>query len=409
MGAIFAAAALNAQSDGALDASIGAVVGFAGGQTFLHLAGVTRLILDSNPLAFLRGIMRSLLAGILLAAILFISFPAFSRGYLIAWSLAVGLLLVCRPVLRALAPGKLVKALMILGPLHKTENLYRELAGGKQVVRDDEIPDDLRLNMGEECVSRIVIADPRLSADHDLAALIDSRMHGLKVEQGVESCETMRGKIWIEGLQPEWWIYSNGFIPSRACRAIKQVADLAGAVVLLLFIWPLLLLAAAAIKLTSKGPVFYRQERVGLLDRKFMAIKFRSMRVDAEAASGPQWAAVNDNRITPVGHILRRFRIDELPQLFNVLKREMSLIGPRPERRVFVDMLKRHIPYYDVRHSVRPGITGWAQVNYPYGASVSDAYEKLQYDLYYTKHMSLALDALIIFKTLKVVLAGDGR
>jgi lipopolysaccharide/colanic/teichoic acid biosynthesis glycosyltransferase len=171
----------------------------------------------------------------------------------------------------------------------------------------------------------------------------------------------------------------------------------------------LLLLAAAAIKLTSKGPVFYRQERVGLLDRKFMAIKFRSMRVDAEAASGPQWAAVNDNRITPVGHILRRFRIDELPQLFNVLKREMSLIGPRPERRVFVDMLKRHIPYYDVRHSVRPGITGWAQVNYPYGASVSDAYEKLQYDLYYTKHMSLALDALIIFKTLKVVLAGDGR
>jgi sugar transferase (PEP-CTERM system associated) len=319
-----------------------------------------------------------------------------------------GFAAVFRPALRALMRRRLVHALMILGPPRMAESLYEELSRGDDIVHDDANA-AMELLMSEECVSRIIIADPRMSAEHDLPALIDSRMRGLKIEQAVESCESMRGKLWLEGLQPEWWIYSHGFIPTRAFRALKYVIDIIGAILLVLMLWPLLLITALAIKLTSRGPVFYRQERVGMAGRTFMAIKFRSMRNDAESKSGPQWAAANDNRITRVGHIIRRFRIDELPQFFNVLKGDMSLIGPRPERRHFVEMLAREIPYYNVRHYVRPGITGWAQVMYPYGASVTDAYEKLQYDLYYAKHMSLPLDLLIIFKTLKVVLSGNGR
>jgi exopolysaccharide biosynthesis polyprenyl glycosylphosphotransferase len=225
----------------------------------------------------------------------------------------------------------------------------------------------------------------------------------------VESCENMCRKIWIEGLEPEWWVYSGGFIPSRTCRFVKKVIDIVGGIALFLTTWPLLLLSAIVIKLTSDGPVFYRQERVGLHGKTFSVLKFRSMYIDAEAKSGPQWSVQNDPRITPVGRILRKFRIDEFPQMFNVLKGEMSFVGPRPERPYFVETLKRDIPYYDVRHYVRPGVTGWAQVKYPYGASVADSYQKLQYDLYYAKHMSLLLDLTIVFKTLKVVLSGDGR
>jgi len=163
------------------------------------------------------------------------------------------------------------------------------------------------------------------------------------------------------------------------------------------------------IKLTSAGPVLYRQERVGQHGRPFMVFKFRSMYVNAESGTGPVWAAKNDGRVTPFGRILRKFRIDELPQLFNVLRGEMAIVGPRPERPCFMDTLKQKIPYYDLRHYVRPGITGWAQVMYPYGASIDDAYEKLQYDLYYSKHMSLLLDLTILIKTFKVVLSGNGR
>jgi exopolysaccharide biosynthesis polyprenyl glycosylphosphotransferase len=412
-GAILAFTALAAyRANGVADTSIGVVLGVVGGQAVLHLAGIGRQILDPDPMRFLRSVLGSLLMGLVLAGTLSFAFPAFQgfSGGLAAWFVSVGFVATLRPVLRSLVRRhRLIRTMMILGPNELAEKLYLELANGDDVVRQSTAAGDFELGMSEDRVSRIVVADPHRTAHRDLDALIDSRMRGLRVEQGVESCENMCRKIWIEGLEPEWWVYSDGFIPSSTCRFFKKVIDIVGAVTLLLLIWPVLLIAAIAIKLTSEGPVLYRQERVGLHGKTFMVTKFRSMRIDAEANSGPQWATQNDRRVTSIGGILRKFRIDELPQLFNVLKGEMSFVGPRPERPYFVEVLKRDIPYYDVRHYVRPGITGWAQVKYRYGASVADAYQKLQYDLYYAKHMSLMLDVTIVFKTLRVVFAGDGR
>jgi len=413
-GAILAGTVLTAiRSNGVADTSIGVVLGVAGGQACLHLAGTGRSILNPNPVGFHRGILGSLLVGLVLASALTLSFPAFSHEYsggLVAWFVAVGFVAALRPILRSLIRRhRFIQTLMILGPNEMAEKLYLELASGEDAVLNSGTADELDLGVSQESVARIVVADPRRTSKRDLTALIDSRMRGLKVEQAVESCESMCGKIWIEGLEPEWWVYSDGFIPTAPCRFLKHAIDMTGAIVLLLTLWPLMLLSAIAVKLTSEGPVFYRQERMGLHGRTFMVLKFRSMRVDAESKSGPQWATQNDQRTTPIGGFLRKFHIDELPQLFNVLKGDMSFVGPRPERPYFVEMLKRDIPYYDVRHYVRPGITGWAQVKHPYGASVEDSYQKLQYDLYYQKHMSLLLDLNIVLKTLRVILAGDGR
>jgi lipopolysaccharide/colanic/teichoic acid biosynthesis glycosyltransferase len=172
---------------------------------------------------------------------------------------------------------------------------------------------------------------------------------------------------------------------------------------------PLMALIAIAIKLDTPGPIVFSQERVGLRGRRFMVHKFRSMRRDAERHTGPMWAKENDDRVTRIGAFLRKCRFDELPQLWNVLRGEMSFIGPRPERPYFVDLLKAEIPFFDLRHYVKPGITGWAQVMYPYGASVEDSHRKLEYDLYYAKNLSLSLDLLILLKTVGVVIKGEGR
>ena len=404
----FAALAVN-QSAGNVDMSIGVVLGLAGGQAFLHMTGIDRTIVDPNSVSFLRGILGSLLAGLLLAGVLSVAFPSFSHGYsggLAAWFLSVGFLVALRPILGSLVrKHRLVQTLMILGPNEMAEKLYRELATGESVFSSEDSQPAIR----QERVSRIVVTDPQMATRQDLETLIDSKLRGLKIEQAVESCENMCGKIWIEGLRPEWWIYSGGFIPTRPCRFLKRAIDTVGAAVMTLMAAPLLALTALSIKLTSPGPVLYRQERVGRYGRNFTVLKFRSMYADAEAKTGPMWASRNDSRITPVGRVMRKFRIDELPQLLNVLKGEMSFVGPRPERPFFVESLRQAIPYYDLRHYVRPGITGWAQVKYRYGASVGDAYEKLQYDLYYSKHMSLLLDSTILVKTLKVVFSGDGR
>jgi exopolysaccharide biosynthesis polyprenyl glycosylphosphotransferase len=363
---------------------------------------------------FFRGIAGSLLAGLGLAAILFTVFPGFPNGYsggLAAWLLSVTFIAALRPILRALVRRhRLVDTLVILGPDEMAEKLYRELETGDSVVRRHSVasPEDPEPSMSQGRVSRIVVTDPEMLR-MDLPTLIDSKLRGLKIEQAVESCEHMCGKIWIEGLKPEWWIYSGGFAPTRSCRIVKKIVDFAGAVFLTVLLAPLMALTAALIKLTSKGPVLYCQERVGLNGKPFMVRKFRSMYADAESASGPAWAKPGDSRITPLGRFLRKFRIDELPQLFNILRGEMSFVGPRPERPYFVELLKGKLPYYDLRHYVRPGITGWAQVMYPYGSSVADSYQKLQYDLYYSKHMSLVLDLTILLKTIKVVLSGEGR
>jgi exopolysaccharide biosynthesis polyprenyl glycosylphosphotransferase len=190
--------------------------------------------------------------------------------------------------------------------------------------------------------------------------------------------------------------------------AIKRVCDIVFAMLILAVSWPVMLVTALLIRLESRGPVLYRQERVGLNGVPFKVIKFRSMRTDAEKDGKPRWATKNDDRVTRVGRFIRKVRIDELPQLFNVLWGEMSMVGPRPERQFFVDELISKIPYYAVRHSVKPGVTGWAQVRYEYGSTIEDSVEKLQYDLYYVKNHSLFLDLLIMLETVAVVLTGKG-
>jgi exopolysaccharide biosynthesis polyprenyl glycosylphosphotransferase len=396
-------------------ASLAIVLGLVGGQVFLHLVGIDRAIVDPNPASFIRRIGGSLLAGVFLAGVLLTKLPDFHDGYsrgLAAWILSLVIVMAIRPILRSLIRRhRLIRTTMILGPGELADKLSRELATGNDVVCSVTSPPDSRgIRLQQEDVSGIVVADLQMATDGAMeASLIDSKLRGLRIEPAVESCERICKKIWIAGLQPEWWIYSNGFIPTRPCRALKRSIDVAGSLVMTLLAAPVMVVSAILIRLTSPGPVFYRQERLGQYGRPFMVLKFRSMRADAEAGSGPVWAAENDNRITPVGRLLRKFRIDELPQLFNVLKGEMSFVGPRPERPCFMDSLRHEIPYYDVRHYVRPGITGWAQVMYPYGASIGDAYEKLQYDLYYAKHMSLLLDLTIMVKTVRVVLLGRGR
>ncbi len=258
--------------------------------------------------------------------------------------------------------------------------------------------------------SRIVLADPPTGGSAELAsAMVECRAGGVRVEQAVDSYGRLCGKLWLPGLHPEWLIHTTAFRVSPHFLVYKRIADVAGAAILLLASLPFLILAAVAIKLDSEGPIFIWQERVGLNGKRFLMAKLRSMRVDAERASGPTWCRAGDSRITRVGRVLRKFRLDEIPQVVNVLKGEMSFIGPRPERPAFVEVLSARIPYYPLRHLVKPGISGWAQVMYPYGASLEDAREKLQYDLYYLRSLSIAFDARILLRTFKVVIAGGGR
>jgi sugar transferase (PEP-CTERM system associated) len=220
--------------------------------------------------------------------------------------------------------------------------------------------------------------------------------------------EEYTGKIAVENLRPSWFIFSDGFRKSGALLTAKRLLDLVVAGIGLVLAAPLMLIVALLVRVSSRGPVLYHQDRVGQNGRVFIVHKFRSMVTDAEKATGAVWAQKNDKRITPIGGFLRRSRLDELPQLFNILRCDMSLIGPRPERPEFVQALTERIPFYGQRHVVRPGLSGWAQIRYTYGASVEDAMEKLQYDLFYIKHMSLSLDLFIMFSTIKTVLQRRG-
>ncbi|WP_276968345.1 exopolysaccharide biosynthesis polyprenyl glycosylphosphotransferase, partial [Metallibacterium scheffleri] len=230
---------------------------------------------------------------------------------------------------------------------------------------------------------------------------------GIRIFSDVEFRERQFRRVDLDRLCPEWLVFAEGAFASRLGQATKRGFDLAVSAGMLLVTLPLMLLIALIIKLDSPGPVFYRQERVGLHGKTFMLLKFRSMRTDAEAA-GPVWARTADPRVTRVGRFIRRTRIDELPQLLNVLRGEMSFVGPRPERPHFIAELARAIPRYHDRAFVKPGITGWAQVNFPYGASIEDARMKLAYDLYYISHRNLFLDFLILFSTVRVILLQEG-
>jgi exopolysaccharide biosynthesis polyprenyl glycosylphosphotransferase len=227
------------------------------------------------------------------------------------------------------------------------------------------------------------------------------------VDDGITFTEQLAGKLSVENLYPSSLIFSNGFKGSAIFKNIKRYTDIAVSMLSLAIFLPVSLLIAIAIKLDSTGPIFYKQERVGEDGKIFNLFKFRSMRVDAEE-NGPVWAMVDDHRVTRVGRIIRKLRLDEIPQMINVIKGEMSFVGPRPERPFFVEKLKDEIPFYYHRHSIKPGITGWAQLYCSYGASKEDALEKLKYDLYYIKNMSPLMDFTIVLETIKVVLFGKG-
>jgi exopolysaccharide biosynthesis polyprenyl glycosylphosphotransferase len=257
-------------------------------------------------------------------------------------------------------------------------------------------------------ISRILLAGAEGCPDAVVRDLVTLRAKGVPIEDCHSFYERLASKIPITDLTPEWIVLCKGFRRDRLVMVTKRILDQGVSLVGLILSAPLCLLVAAAIKLESRGPIFYRQERVGQDERTFTLYKFRSMAEGAEASMGPVWAAKNDPRITRIGKIIRKLRIDEIPQMYNVLKGEMSFVGPRPERSFFVEGLKRKIPYYYLRHSVKPGITGWAQISYPYGDSDEGAIEKLQYDLYYIKNMTPFFDLQIIFESLKVILLGTG-
>ncbi|MEM8825331.1 MAG: TIGR03013 family XrtA/PEP-CTERM system glycosyltransferase [Pseudomonadota bacterium] len=239
-------------------------------------------------------------------------------------------------------------------------------------------------------------------------ALLETKIAGISITDMSSYLERMTGRVDLASVHPSWLIFSDGFLGASTFAVVsKRLFDLIASGVLLILSSPILIVTALAVKLTSAGPVFYRQERVGQFGRTFEVMKFRSMGVDAEK-DGAVWAQAADPRVTPVGRVIRATRIDEIPQIFNVFKGDMSFVGPRPERPVFVRELAREIPFYNERHVVKPGITGWAQLNYPYGASIEDARHKLEYDLYYIKNYSLFLDIVTLIQTVRVVVWQDG-
>lgn len=238
--------------------------------------------------------------------------------------------------------------------------------------------------------------------------ILDCKMHGIRILDQATFLERQLGKIRLDALHPSGVIFADGFTQAVIRRTEKRLFDIAASLFLLLLALPVMVAAALAIMLESGRPIFYTQRRVGLRGECFDVIKFRSMRTDAEVDGKPVWASKEDNRVTRVGKFIRKTRIDELPQLINVLKGDMSFVGPRPERPEFVSELAQAIPYYDLRHHVKPGITGWAQVSYPYGSSINDSREKLQYDLYYLKNYSVFLDVNILLQTIQVILWGKG-
>ena len=259
---------------------------------------------------------------------------------------------------------------------------------------------DIIVDFGED-----LLKDPKL-----VDILLQYKLSGLQFYNYLEFYEMYENKLPVSHLSSKWFLENSGFeiyYNNFNLRA-KRLLDLIFAIIIGICTLPLMIMAAIIVKIESKGPIFFVQERIGEGNKKFNIVKFRSMTTDAEK-NGPQWASKNDNRVTRWGKIMRATRIDELPQLWNVLKGEMSFVGPRPEREYFIKQLEKEIPYYNLRHTVKPGLTGWAQVMYPYGASIEDAYRKLQYDLYYIKHHDVIFDIKVLLKTITIVVFGKGR
>lgn len=371
--------------------------------------------------------------GLVTMSLLFYFFPALLVGrgaFLLAFGLALFGILVSRALfIRWARVGVLKKRTLVLGTGSRAAHIEALLArrgpasntqvvgylpmGGSHHFVDHARILDTQESLPELAarlqVSEIILAvRDRRGGGMPVQALLECKLRGINILELSSFFERENGHLQLDSMNASWMILAEGFTQGMLRDTVKRLFDLMVSAAMLAVTLPIMALAALFIKLESPGPVLYRQERVGQGGRSFTILKFRSMCVDAEKDGKPRWAGQNDSRITLVGRCIRRTRIDELPQIFNVFFGEMSFVGPRPERPYFVQDLTQKIPYYGVRHTVKPGITGWAQVRYPYGASDEDAMHKLQYDLYYVKNHSLFLDLMILFQTAQVVLWGKG-
>ena len=296
------------------------------------------------------------------------------------------------------------KGLTVLGYVNDSDPTDAPLPGAKLLGPLASLRDIVAASQP----TRIIVGMFERRGRVPVGDLLELRFAGHVIEEAATAYESVCSRVSVKELRPSQLIYSGELGPRRQTIVYQSIANMLAAAAGIIVVSPLMLLTALAVRLTSPGPALYRQVRVGMDGRPFTLYKFRSMRVDAEAHTGAVWAARDDPRVTPIGRILRKVRFDELPQLFNVLKGEMSIVGPRPERPEFVEALSAQIPYYRQRHCVRPGITGWAQINYKYGDTLEDTIAKLEYDLFYIKNMSLKLDTFIIFHTLKAMLLSRG-
>ena len=294
--------------------------------------------------------------------------------------------------------------LQVVGYVGDREEAGTAMAGGKVLGPMASLREIIQATNPD----RIVVGMTERRERMPVGELLELRFAGHIIEEAASTYEKVCGRVCLKELRPSQLIYSGELGPRRASMFYQTVINLILAAVGIVVATPIMLLTALAVRLTSAGPVLYRQVRVGMDGIPFTLYKFRSMRADAEAETGAVWASKDDPRVTPLGRTIRKLRIDEIPQLFNVLKGEMSMVGPRPERPEMVQSLSEKIPYYRHRHCVRPGITGWAQVNYKYGDTLENVIRKLEYDLYYIKHMSLSLDSYIIFLTIKATLLSRG-
>jgi len=369
----------------------------------------------------------------IILAIIYFLFPSVILGrgiFLINLFLVIGLIVSWRLAYNSLLKvKKFTQKVLIVGTGDLARTLSAEISGKKdsgfqvagfidndpQVMAEKEINPEVVGNyqqisdiVKKNEVDRVVVALNERRGNFPTDALLECKMNGIEVEEGASFYERVTGKISVDSLNPSWLIFSEGFKKSPMKKTIKRLSELILSAVGLILTFPLLTLTALLIRLDSRGPIFFRQERVGENDKIFHILKFRSMIQGAEAEGDAVWAEKDDPRVTRAGKIIRKLRIDEIPQMINVLKGEMSFVGPRPERPEFVAKLKKIIPYYSQRHTVKPGITGWAQIRYTYGSSIEDARIKLQHDLYYIKNMSTLLDLMIIFQTIKVVLLRKG-
>jgi sugar transferase (PEP-CTERM system associated) len=404
-------------------------------QVCLYYADLYDLRALADRRELFTGIVQALGATSILLALLYFWVPSLIVGrgvFLVAASMVIAVVAGWRLAFEWLAHRMQPRErLLLVGTSPGAVSLARELFDRRQALGVDIVgfvdPDPARV--GEPVFNPAIIGTiddittivRERNVDRVVVSLADARgklpmqkLLDMKLEQGVQFdhlasvYEEYTGKIAIESLRPSWLVFSSGFRKALAVRTAKRALDVFAAAAGLIVAAPVMLIVALLVKLTSRGPALYHQVRVGQHGRTFTVHKFRSMRVDAEAQTGAVWAASNDSRVTPIGRLLRKSRLDELPQLWNVLRGEMSLVGPRPERPEFVRQLTEQIPYYGQRHVVRPGLTGWAQVCYSYGASTEDALQKLQYDLYYIKNLSISLDLFIILSTIKTVVLRKG-